>query len=266
MFEGIFPKKKAATPEKKEASSVVRGPIFVCAESFGLLDFEDQYMLDQFPGRAEYVDFYGEGPDFRRRKQISSWGGYVLSIPSEDDKFSRDYANCSGIVVVGVDAKTGKNLSILTHENPSYIFGDLSWADRFKSDLQSVCKMLYDRAEPGSIDAVIFGGDHAFPEQYGLSNSAPGRKEKTRHDDYIDMVEIVADSIREVCKIEPVVALGPRTLGDGATDAFFDTQHRRLYLTRKKNPDADQDFPASGVREHMDARLRKMYPGYYEDK
>ncbi len=271
MFEGIFPKKKTAAPEKKEAPDVARGPIMVCAESFGLLDFEDQRFLDTFPEHAEFVDYSASTSSLLERGQFYRKGRaglptYVISRPNENDKFSRTYRNCSGVVAIGVDKKTGKNISILSHGDPELVLGDPKQQESFQEDLKNVFKTLCDRVEQGTIDVVIFGGDHAFPEQYGLANHASGREKKTRNDDYVDMIELVANIARSDLKIEPVVALGPKKSNDNAIDAFLDTQHRRLYLTRKKNPDADQDFPASRVREHMDSRLRKMYPRYYEDK
>lgn len=265
MFEGIFPKKRV-TPEKKESEGVVRGPIFVCAESFGLLDLEDQRFLDTFPEHAEYVDYSGDTYHLTHNGQIGSPRGYVLSQPSERDKFSREYLNCSGVAIVSVDKTTGKNISVLTHQDPSRILSGFQGTRQFQEDLRLVCSSLFLRAEPGSVDAVIFGGDHGFPEKQGIINDAMGRQNKTRHDDYSDAVTLAADVVRAELGIEPVVVLGPRTVGPGAVSAFLDTQKRRLYLMRKGNPDTDKDFPASQVREHMEERLRKMYPDYYQSK
>lgn len=265
MFEGIFPKKHAAA-EKKEAEGAVRGPIRVCAESFGLLDFEDRHFLDTFPENAEYVDYSGETYHLTRNGQIGIPRGYVLSRPSEHNKFSREYFNCSGMVVVGVDKTTGKNISILTHQDPSRILSGVRGTSQFQEDLTSVCRSLFLRAEAGSIDVVIFGGDYGIPEKQGIVNDAPGRQDKTRHDDYIDAVTLAADVAHSELGVEPVVVLGPRTVGHDAVSAFLDTQKRRLYLTRKGNPDVDKDFPASDVREHMDERLRKTYPDYYRSE
>jgi hypothetical protein len=270
MFEGIFPKKKAAAPEKKEASGVVRGPIFVCAESFGLLDFEDQRFLDTFPEHAEFVDYNASTHFLLERRQFYRKGRvglptYVISRPNENDKFSRRYHNCSGVAAIGVDKRTGKNISILSHGDPELVPGDPKQRESFQEDLKNVFKTLRSRAEQGTIDVVIFGGDHAFPEQYGLANHVSGREKKTRNDDYVDMIKLAANIARSDLEIEPVVVLGPKKSNDNTIDAFLDTQRRRLYLTRKKNPDIDRDFSASQVREHMEERLRKTYPDYYQE-
>ncbi len=45
---------------------------------------------------------------------------YAISMIDSLDKYSKGFICCTGLVVVGKDKVTGKNISFLTHQNPKH--------------------------------------------------------------------------------------------------------------------------------------------------
>ncbi len=69
-----------------------------------------------------FVDWFANDEIIKDR-QLLSMGErtYVISPINEVSKSSASYRNCMGIIAVGKDKETEKNISFLTHQNPGYM-------------------------------------------------------------------------------------------------------------------------------------------------
>lgn len=159
-----------------------------------------------------------------------------LSGLNETSKYSLEYQYCTGIIMVGVDKETGKQISFMTHQSPFHIA-----EDSFKKILIESINELNQRSKSGSIDAVIFGS-----------------RSDSLNDTSIYKNSII--NLNEICKnqlgFEPIILTGPNIstvnkISDRCTDIYFDTESRRLDLVRPKqvNDKLNESFNASEYSE-----------------
>ncbi|MBI3633411.1 MAG: hypothetical protein HY226_03915 [Candidatus Vogelbacteria bacterium] len=171
------------------------------------------------------VDYYGN-PDELERNGFKNRGkgSFTISPVNNLDKFSGSYRNCTGVIVAGIDRKTGENISLLSHQDPEYFLTSDDQKQRFVTDLEERLEELKDRCESGTIDAIILGGN------YFQDVNTHGRKYAT---DYLDSVKLLSSEITKTLGFEPTVITGPKMLG-GDDNSFYDNKNRRLYLSRPK--------------------------------
>src|SRR3989344_7468206 len=100
-------------------------PIFACvvgrSDKFGDKDFTKK-MADyvratakkfvEIPGKVHDVEYLG-----REQFLQTDSARCVISQIDDLDKFSGGFFECTGLVVCGIDKKTGKNVSFLSHQN-----------------------------------------------------------------------------------------------------------------------------------------------------
>lgn len=184
------------------------------------IDSQTAGILTRIETEGEFVDYFSEPAVLKSHKMISpEKKSYVLSDCNEKDKYSRLMWACTGIAVVGTDEMTGKQISILSHQDPARILD--RFRGRFIRDLSADLSKIKKLSKRRSIDAVIFGG------RYNPTNI--GRVEN----DYIDAIKLVAAICRKTLGFQPVVLTGPNRSREGeTTQIYFDTQNRRLYLYR----------------------------------
>jgi hypothetical protein len=164
------------------------------------------------------IDFY-EDPDKLSDKGHKNGGEmtYIISAIDNANKYSTNYHDCTGLVVVGRDKETGQEISFLTHQNPDNIINE--GLQNFSNDLSERLIDLRSRCEEGTVDAVLFGGK--------LFNTLD------RHD-YDEMIETVSGITSGALGFKPNIIRKPKQgklLGD---IAVFDNSHRRLYFMREE--------------------------------
>lgn len=170
------------------------------------------------------VNFYAP-QNHLREKQMSNDGSktYVISPVDTRDKFSKEFCNCGGLLVAGRDKQTGAELSFLTHHNPEYFLHSKYKERAFIFDIKTKLEEMKERCEPGTLDAVLFGGrdsdDYAFgdideQEEYELS------------------ITLVKKEVLSVLGFEPAIPTEPKIYGE--EHAYYDTINRRLYLLQPK--------------------------------
>lgn len=166
---------------------------------------DTDFSVKDFEGSADDIE-YDPGTDF------------VTSPIDEHRKFTSGLANCTSLIVTGIDKETGNNVSFLTHHN------DLSShkTDRFAKELQEKLGAMESRCAPGSIDAVIAGGMFRHP---------------VRQKAYIDSILRLSAEVEKVLHFEPYVIAGPK-LGVGDEAVYYDTPNRKAFVVR---PDYSQD-------------------------
>jgi hypothetical protein len=193
---------------------------------------------------ATTVDYYGNPDDLRRIgcRCPDKKERYVISPCDETNKQSSRYHDCSGIVVVGQSKETGREISILTHQDPTKILGD--YKQLFENDLRAALREIVSKSIPGTLDIGIFGGLYELNIQ-------------TKHDtvcnEYcVKAVQFLSQIIFEELEFEPVIFTGPN-IAEGATAVYFDCQNRRLYLEREPrgNDRTNAPYLASDIENQI---------------
>jgi hypothetical protein len=157
------------------------------------------------------VDYEGYETDYEQTKMINRGEQtYVISQCTPEDKYSKNFYDCTSIILIGKSISSKKQLSIMTHQDPSKFLE--RHKEHFEYDLVRSIDMLKSKTEINSIDAVVLGG----------------------HDD----LKVYQQSIKRIDEIllyelhsSPTVLTGPDLRG-GPTDIFLDTQNRRVYVVR----------------------------------
>lgn len=172
---------------------------------------------------SDNIDYFFNTDDreyFKLRKfKYSGSRAYVISPVDDWNKYSLKYINCTGIVVAGREEETGKNISFLSHQSPRSI-GELKIY--FRKDLEEAITEIKERSRPGTIDAVIFGGNYFL-------NDVEHRRE------YIEAVKLLNVRVRKILGLEPLVITGPKTVLGGKTDDIFYKNDERILFIRREN-------------------------------
>lgn len=191
------------------------------AEKFPLIPhLHDILDVDLYAGVTEMVNngFKKEGSE-----------DYIISPIDKNDKFSHSFANCTGVVVVGLEEASGEHISFMSHQNPEYILNEKR--ARFILDLHHRLEEIRKRCEKGTIDAVMIGGRYARVKNYGQSDS----DRNIFIQEYIDSIKLISDEIQKNLGFYPVVIGGPK-LSPAYDSVTFDTQERRLHMQREGKP------------------------------
>lgn len=197
--------------------------------------------IEKIKKEGEYINFHGE-PEVLAENKITHAGRrtYVISDVNERDKYSDGYWNCTGIAVIGIDKKTQKEVSFLSHQAPTVI--SKINKNSFENDLSKSIELMLQRCEDGTVDVVMFGG------RYVVSN--PEFFKKTMAE-YIVATKTVKNICFKKLGFEPLVIAGPDMRGYPSTSVYLDTQERRLYLLRPPQKDnlTNSSFKPSDVKE-----------------
>jgi len=221
------PKSEKETPELK--------PIMTCVgtlEDFGgKLKGKLKALKTGTSFSAENVDFWESKEKIEKRGQKNAGNNtYVISSISSKDKFSRNFYNCTGLVVVGIDEKDGKDISFISHQEPGVILNMGGVGQLFKQDLSDRLIEMRNRCVPGSVDIAIVGGNFIDDNEY------------RGKDIYGGIVELLTEEVLEVFEFSPHVAVGPKIIV-GRDDVYFNTKERRLYVIRPQGISSEENQP-----------------------
>lgn len=240
MLEGFFQKEPEKNSLQSEHLENIR-PIIACLCDEKNLDPETSKVLNHITATGQKIDFYGDVVVLDERNiRNAGMGTYVISETNKTDKYSEEYANCTGIALVGTDKDTGEQISFLSHQNPP-IFLDV-YKRRFKKDLISAIRTHKERSLPGTVDAVIFGGNRSFFAR-DLS-------------EYSKSIKMLSDICKGELSFEPTVLTGPNIETEtGKTAAFLDTQNRRLYIVRpaQQSNKTNESYLAKDVKKNVNS-------------
>ena len=150
---------------------------------------------------------------------------YIISPIDNANKFSKKFGSCTGLIVAGIDKKTGKNISFAAHIGSFFLEG-------FDANLNKRLTEMKDRCKPGTMDAVIIGG-----VTKGVSLDKI----------YTTNIKFLSDVTQKILKFEPVIVNGPKKGMMENDDFFYDNEHRRVYLVRSKVNDKVGSFVAGDV-------------------
>lgn len=252
-----------AQSEQVKTPEQIKQQIIFCVGT--LEQFGEEFQELQYDLVPEEVDFYGDPEilDALNQKHVGELS-FVISAVNEAPKSSKEYANCTGVVAVGKDKITKRNISLLSHQHPGTIVDEHS--QEFTRDLSDRLEELKERSEEGSIDVAIFGG-RAEGKHKELSD-------EELEVEYYKAVSLLGDVIHNSIGVDATVLLGPNVrhgFGNSFEDlnvrVMFDTERRRLYMIRprqikqglshdathsdpsKVDPGTDLTFPVSKINE-----------------
>src|SRR3989344_6643167 len=252
MGEGLYAKFFGGGTQEKELEKPATGPIVACVgpeKSFG---FKDRRRLEKM--RPVSVDWFGGEEEWNVHEQKN--GGkfsYVISKVDAENKFSEGYVVCTGVAAVGFDRMTGKNISLLTHENSKSVR-----TEEFRNHLVERLAELAHRSDIKNIDAVIFGGSYPMRSSRDDKDEIDIEDEGKESDAYRRAIEILRSAVTETLGIDPHIVAGPNTnvsSGDwrpSEVRVVLDTQRRRLYVVRPEQPgqgETNVSFPASQLEK-----------------
>ncbi len=233
-------------PETKPGRHLIEGvsPIIACIGSFE--DFKrgenlsentpklsNNFLLDNL----KKID-QGQGTYGHKKGEDCITGGpgtFVISAIDDSNKFSQGFYGCTGLIVTGIDEKTGKNISFMTHQPPfvpSVLFGN---------GLKKRFTEIQERCQSGTIDAVIVGGMYR--------NDHLG-------ENYIKMIRLLSTKTQQFFGFEPIIINGPKTKSSQFKkehryhdDVYYDNNNRRAYLVRPRVNFSTKDFISGRVDE-----------------
>lgn len=230
------------TKEALENNHLASGisPIMTCVGRFSDWSSREKKLLAKqlnTKSKIACIDFAGSPDDLRKEGFLNAgYETYVISPVDSINKFSKEYVNCTGLIVVGKDKTTGENISFMTHQKPDRFLHNKK--DIFIKHLTERLEEIKERCESGTIDARIIGGNY-------ISNPRIEKIYNTRQM-YLDSIELITAEVKKVLGFSPSVFNGPKKSA-GEDNAFFDNANRRLYLMRANiNPETG-NFTVDGI-------------------
>ncbi|PIR68216.1 hypothetical protein COU49_02640 [Candidatus Nomurabacteria bacterium CG10_big_fil_rev_8_21_14_0_10_35_16] len=226
-----LPSEELKSPEIKKAKRIIAGIIDI-----NNIDDDTQKTINSIEASGTNVDYYASTKIYRENNMKNAGTyTYVVSAIDGTDKFSHEYLNCTGIVIVGTN-KQGEEISFMTHQEPSIIL--VKKRNNFTTDLRDRLREFIEKVEKGSIDAVMFGGNR-----------------RRASIDFQDSIELVTEILKQELGFEPTIMTGPNLSGT-QTDIFFDTKNRRLYIVRgahknEHNYKTNESFLPSEIDEQV---------------
>lgn len=146
---------------------------------------------------------------------------YVISPITEQSLFSDKYLNCTGMVGIGRDKVSGKEIAFISHQDPDYFFHKGSKeTEKFSNDLKLTVCQLIDRSEEGTVEVILFGGNDETED--------PGSKKSK---DYKESIEMLTEIVQSSTGLTPTVLFGANHEG-GAVDVTVLTQERKVLVQK----------------------------------
>ncbi len=220
-------------PEAKKLSKhLIEGvkPIYVC---LGTQDEIGLFIDEDYPPEGHNVKYNDVRGNADKQFLQTEGAQCVISTIDSLNKFSLDFFRCTGLVVAGIEKENGNPISFLSHQDPSFFLFNPKKED-FKSGLEKSLSEIKERCIPGTIDAVIVGGN--YPED-------------SEHDrqQYLDSINFLSSQIKQNLGFEPVIVNGPKKSSFTTDEIYYNNNNRRLYFSRTKiNPEMGS-FTASDI-------------------
>ena len=225
----------------REGVPVISGEIVDTAKGNPELETIREEMDED--GETHWVDF--EGGDFEALEaegfKDAGVGSYLISPIGERNWFSDRYMSCTGVVAIGRDAITGKELSFLSHQDPNYFAeGDKDKVETFSQALADSLKELKARSEKDSIEVLLVGSNF---------NPAASVRDYT-HDQYKKSIQALKQIIQQSMGLDPKVLAGPNYSVGSETVVVVETQKRKVWIDRDKQPsEFDEPYQANDIDE-----------------
>ena len=150
---------------------------------------------------------------------------HVISPIDETCKVSFRYAECTGVVAVGIDRETSRNVSFLSHQNPNYF----QWYDddMFEESLCIRLEELRERCVPDTIDLMVFGGRYVNAKGCSQEHKVC----QLLREEYLSAISMLSGHVSRILGFVPAV-VGPK-FDECFEFVAFNTGVRRLYVARQ---------------------------------
>jgi hypothetical protein len=216
---------------------------------------KDRDFFKDFKNNAEFIDFKIK-PEQAIKNKLYNKGmkTYVISQINKENKYSKEYFDCTAVYATGIDIDTGENISFLSHQNPEQFLKNNNISVSLKEDLNKSLNELIRRSKPGSIDAVVLGGNKDNQNSNSISDADMNKMNPQQIMDYMDQqntnpfdkyrksINYLSKIIFEKLNFYPTVISGPNSnikvndfTHDNALDLYCDTKDRRVYQIRPEN-------------------------------
>lgn len=237
-------------------------------------EFEREAINIAFAGPLNIDDsahdsVWGYTPEALKTYMLPNQAAVVISTVSSDNKFSRGYNSCTGIVALGIDRETGLPISFLSHSDPHCLLGDSDVTSNERGvvleKLAQRIKEMVSRCKLESLSFEIVGG--------GFVNN------NTMIDLYERSVICLGDIVESNAGVRPYVAFGPNTelgrtrntmaspqdraLVDGPTntDVYVDTKNFGTTVVRPQQRNSRWNNSFIAPRNYKEwEELRDVYP------
>jgi hypothetical protein len=215
-------------------------PIMVCVGSERNFEFfregSIQEKFSEKNGERYYVNYYEPARLLNEKGFLNSGNKtYVISKIDSLDKFSQDFQDCTSLIATGKEKSTGKNISFLTHQDPTRFL--YHHKVDFLYHLRQCLKELKERSEPGTIDAIIVGGKISKGGYFGVDFER----------NYLESIKLISEEVAKGLNFEPIVFNGPKLDSIDPDDVFFENNTRRLYLVRESLNSDIHSFNQTGI-------------------
>lgn len=207
-------------------------PILSCIET----DENVKSMYIEDYKNVENINYFANFDELQEKGILN--GGfktYVISRIDSKNKYTTGLYDCTSLIISGVDKESGKNISVLSHQDPDQILYRDSIKKTFIRDLQNTIKEIKEKSKEGSIDSVIVGGNFL-----------------NKNKEFIESIKLISDEIKKELKFEPTITTGPKQWS-GASNVYFDNKNRRVYLMMPKQEKAVvyNDFDPKDMNEQL---------------
>ncbi len=235
-----IPKSETSHEKEGQNEELVLGKIVA---SIGESSLEEQAEDTRTESRrnSQNVDFR-RAAYASRNEQKGEDGAFVISRIDSENKWSKDYFNCTGVVAVGFDETIGKNISLLSHQNPGKVlqgYHDYDRQSEFEKALRASLVEIAQRSKSGTLDVVIFGGMYT---QRDIGRASENREQ------YLRTIPQLEHIIKESTGLDAEVIIGPNASTNPIDEVFLDTERRRLRVVLPEQPlesQANTSFPAA---------------------
>lgn len=219
-------------PKKESHLAPGVKPIISCIGTVKDFGFQESNLL-RFSfingGEGTSNAMYGATSAFLTKHGMSHSGEdtYVISPLDGKNKFSEKMIDCTGLVVAGIDQKTGEPISFISHQDPKRFLYDKK--EDFLKHLREKLAEVKVRCKPGTIDAVVVGG------MYIDAFNDPSKM--TVKEAYVASRLFLSEEVRNYLGFDPEVINGPK-ISDQGDSIYFENRERRFYFIR---PEVNSD-------------------------
>ncbi len=130
-------------------------PIRICIGRYR--DFEKNFFERFKSPNACFLDWNNRYQNTYSPYSSQKDSGIMITSIDSSDKFSPEYINCTGLLLVGKNTG-GKTISCLTHQNPKYI-KDLDIENNFRDTILKLFKDFKNQTQSGTVEILSFGGN-----------------------------------------------------------------------------------------------------------
>jgi hypothetical protein len=209
------------------------------------------YNIDQFravkaeinsilEGKVE-VNYFWESDYFNKHNMLSAWSRtYVFSDCDSLAKFSTWYMDCTWVVMIWNDKNTWKNISILSHQDPTFFLKSETNKEIFIKDLLDRLRLIKSRSADSTIDISIFW--------WYFSSDYPD----FAYVKYIESIKLLDEIIKNEFWFNPVIIMWPKLdRSDNHLEVHLDTENRHLYMVRPEQKDniANHSLHFKGIKD-----------------